>query len=796
MNKIFLVIAFSWISLMAWTQNIQVVDSESGKGVEKVFIYNKKRNITTETDVRGYFDISLFGSSKQLILKRYGYKEKKVALKSFNEKIILLEPMFIGLEKVVISANKWESNIAEVPNKITALSAKEITYNNPQTMADVMASSGKLFVQKSQMGGGSPMIRGFAANSILLVLDGVRMNNLIYRSGNLQNIITVDANAIESAEVVFGPGSMIYGSDALGGVIDMHTQSPRITGKQNHLSVNALVRYASANHEKTAHVDMNYERGRWGFLTSLSFTDFDDLRMGSHQHDDYQRGIYSHRINGQDTVMQNSQPNLQKQTAYHQFNMMQKVRFRVDDQLNFNYQLMFSNSSDIPRYDRLIQKKGGQLKYATWYYGPQLFLMNSFRMDYTNPTLFFDKLRVNIAHQNLEESRHDRKFGKDFLRSRTERVNTYNLYVDIEKSINEHSFLFYGLEFVANTLTSQGIKKNIITQEEKAIAPRYPDGDNYYQTLGAYVLYKNNLSSHVTLQAGVRYSHINMYSSFGNVNFYQLPFHTITLNTGSTTGNIGMVFRTQHQWSFHLNASSGFRAPNVDDMAKVFDSEPGNVVVPNTNLKPEYAYSTDFTIKKDVGKGSVEATVFYTYLDDAMVRRDFVFNGSDSIMYDGTMSKVSALVNAGHANIYGGSFYGKVLLYPNIMAYGNITFTKGKDDQKNTLRHVAPTFLNAGVSYFTNRLKTDLYVNYNAAIKYEDLALSERKKFHIYALDEHQQPYSPSWWTLNLKSSYQINTFLSVQLGVENILDVRYRPYSSGMVAAGRNFIFSLRSKF
>ena len=133
----------------------------------------------------------------------------------------------LSLTEVVVSVNKWEQKLNEVPNKITKVNKTEILRNNPQTAADLLNQTGTVFIQKSQLGGGSPMIRGFATNRILLVIDGVRMNNAIYRSGNLQNIISIDALGTQTAEVNIGPGSLIYGSDAIGGVMDFHTLNAR-----------------------------------------------------------------------------------------------------------------------------------------------------------------------------------------------------------------------------------------------------------------------------------------------------------------------------------------------------------------------------------------------------------------------------------------------------------------------------------------------------------------------------------------------------------------------------------------
>ena len=106
-----------------------------------------------------------------------------------------------NLSPVSVYYNRWKRKINEVPNRITKFYFKQQRLQNPQTMADAIGVTGKVFIQKSQMGGGSPMIRGFATNRVLMVVDGVRMNNAIYRSGNLQNIISFDPLAGKYAVV-------------------------------------------------------------------------------------------------------------------------------------------------------------------------------------------------------------------------------------------------------------------------------------------------------------------------------------------------------------------------------------------------------------------------------------------------------------------------------------------------------------------------------------------------------------------------------------------------------------------
>jgi len=183
-------------------------------------------------------------------------------------------------------------------------------------------------------------------------------------------------------------------------------------------------------------------------------------------------------------------------------------------------------------------------------------------------------------------------------------------------------------------------------------------------------------------------------------------------------------------------------------------------------------------------------------LKNAMVRRDFTFNGQDSIMYDGELSGVQALVNADEATVYGVQFG----LYADIIKYlsfkTNLTYTKGEDLDGIPLRHVAPLFGSTHLIFKAEKIKADLYANYNGEISNENLEPSEQSKTYMYAADSNGNPYSPAWFNLNFKTSYQINKFLQVNAGIENIIDERYRPYSSGIVASGRNFIFGLRGSF
>lgn len=784
-----------------YAQSIEVLDAATLQPLEGVSIYNQEQQ-SVVTNARGKANLTIFAENDTLYFRYYGYDNKKI-LKSEAAGMILLSEKVFETQQVVVSANKWEQDKKEIPNEIVKVSQKEIAFNNPQTSADLLGQTGQVYIQKSQMGGGSPMFRGFNANSVLIVVDGVRMNNAIYRSGNLQNIISLDASAMEEVEVIFGPGSVMYGSDALGGVMDFHTKKARFATENNLLvSGSGFVRYATANQEKTANLTLNIAGRRLASLTTFTFTDFDDLRVGDVRPDGeaYQdwgkRLEYVERINGKDSILTNSNPLIQKQSGYSQWNLMQKFTYQISDDLQAEYALHYTSSSDIPRYDRLVQKRDGKLRFAEWYYGRQLWVMNYGKLTWYAKNKAFDAMRLIVSNQQVEESRHNRTRARDWLASRTEKVSMTSFNLDFDKDFNndkKHQ-LFYGLDFNYNDVTSTGIEKNIVSNEERPVDSRYPDGGSTMTMAAAYLNYKWNISNKLTATAGTRYTHIMTKGKFESKEFFDFPFDEASVNTGAFNGSLGLAFRPTTSWQINVNLSSGFRAPNVDDIGKVFESAPGSVVVPNPNLSPAYTYNAELGISKTLAnRVRISATGYYTILNDAMVLRSSTFNGQDSIVYDGVMSKVVSYQNTDIGYIYGVSAQAEAAITDQLKFESTFNYVYGFDDVAEIrLPDTPPAFGLVSLKYQKKRFRVEGFVNYQLeSVPFDEMSPEDQGDTVFYPED-----FIPSWWTLNLRSSYQINKTFSANLSVENILDHYYQSYGSGIGGAGRNFIFALRANF
>lgn len=705
------------------------------------------------------------------------------------------------LEVVIISVNKWEQKLNEVPNKIVKINKGDVLKNNPQTSADLLGQSGSVFIQKSQLGGGSPMIRGFATNRVLLVVDGVRMNNAIYRSGNLQNVISVDALSIETAEVIFGPGSLIYGSDAIGGVMDFHTLEPRFSKDSKTLVKGSLLgRYSSANKEKTFHADINIGWNKWSLLSSFSNSNFDDLKMGKNGgQDSYLRPEHVERINNIDSIRKNSDPRIQLFSGYNQVNFLQKIRFNPNQYWDLQYSFIYANTGDAPRYDRLIQYRNGALRFAEWHYGPMIWKMHSLQVLHSKKSKLSDETRLTMAYQDYEESRIDRTRKNDNRNIQTELVDAFSVNFDASKTSGKGS-IYYGLEYVHNKVGSLGKRININSGITTATVSRYPDGSTW-NTVGIYGSYKINLTPKITVTTGLRYSFNTLNARF-DTTFIKFPYMKAELKEEALTGNTGLVFRPAEGWQFNSNISTGYRMPNVDDIGKLFESAPGNITVPNPELGAEYAWNFEVGIIKTIpDKFRIELSAFHTILDNAIVRRPATFNGRDSIIFDAVLSQVESLQNVAKATVNG--FQASLLFYFakrfSVQSYANWISGKETDDEKNEqvpLRHAPPFYGSTLLRFREKKISAELNVQYNSQVRNEDLATSEQGKKDIYAKDANGKPYSPGWYSINLKGAYQLSKNLLVTAGWENMTNQRYRPYSSGIVAAGSNLIFSVRISF
>lgn len=805
MNNIkYTLLVFFMSSFLGYAQEIQVLDKTTQQAIPGVKFSAVFPKINVLSDQNGKIDVRIFEKADSVSVQFWTYKTQIIAFKDLKSMSkIELEADLVSISEVIVTANRWEEDKLHVPNRINKLDFKSVELQNPQTAADLLESSGYAFVQKSQLAGGSPQLRGFGTNKVMIVVDGVRMNNAIFRAGNLQNVISLDANSLEGTEILFGPGAVMYGSDAIGGVMDFKTLSAQFSKKpgENYVKGHVMGRYSTANQERTKGFHFNYGLQKWAFLTSATFSQYGDLRAGSNGNSHFLRPSYQKTISGKDSTFVNDDPSLQLNSGFSQYNVIQKIRFAPSKNWNIDYAFNYSETSNAARYDRLIidNNKDGNLDYAEWFYGPQRWMMNSLNIVNRSKNKLYDQMRLTLALQNYEESRHDRKFNNAKLRNQTEGVRAYSANLDFDKKISDKLTVFYGGEAIVNQVSSKANRVNVFTLQEEDVNTRYPTGSTW-QAYGIYANARYALSTKWNLNAGVRYSHFFMQADF-DTSAFVLPFTTAKNSNGALNGSLGLVFNPNERTQVYANVSTGFRAPNIDDIGKVFESEPGSVVVPNVNLKPEYAYNAELGfVKSFKNRLKLDGAAYYTYLNNALARRNFQFNGNDSIVYDGVLSQVQAIQNITNAYVYGVQGGFTLAILKGLSLKSTINWQIGKEQSEDSLilypkSHVAPLFGRTTLSYERRKFRTDFYVVYNGQMNAEDLPLNDRND-PIFAQDQNGNSFTPSWMTLNLKFAYYASKNVVFTAGVENITDQLYRSFGSGISSPGRNFIFSVKGIF
>lgn len=846
----------------AYDYVVTVLD-EKGQPMFGVNVFtNDQQKVATTTDENGKATLTDVDNKEEVNFTFIGYVNLKLPFYEIRRKngIIRMVRSATELAEVVVIGRR-DDMPAQVPYTYAKIDKKDIAFFESQTTADALWNTAGVFVQKTQMGGGSPVLRGFEANRVLLVVDGVRMNTAAYRSGHLQNSITVDNAMLERTEVIFGPGSLLYGSDAMGGVIHFRSKEPKLAldDRAQAIESSFYTRFSSANEEKSIHADVNYGKKTWASMTSLTYTDYNDLRSGNNRPEGYEdfgkRLYFVRRVGNTDQIIQNvledgkENYNVQIGTAYGQIDFMQKIKFQPSR--NFYTVLNFqqSTSTDVPRYDYLTELTNANdptsFRYAEWFYGPQRRLMASLKSGISKPTALYDRLIIIGAFQRTHENRLQRNLHKSQRIFQLENVYAYSLTADFDKNLSDsgRSKFMYGIDLNHNDLKSESGRVKITDESiTRNALSRYPI-DNDMTMLASYVNYHaNTADSSLSFTAGLRYTWVHLLSVYSRTdttttwpNFYYSP--GAEAKNGDLTWSAGGTWRPAVGTEIRVMGSKAFRSPNVDDFSQ-FRPRQGYISIPNPDLKPERSYNGELSISQEIGQNQewlrmkAGVTGYYTYVQGLMTRRaQSLPNGSNIVTVDGFDYETRAMVNARHGIIKGVSGEVQARFGQNWSLETNLSFTDGrayfdvKDDDGVVifdtlapLDHIPPVHGFTSLTFQTKKLKISAVARYHAAKTIEKYGVSDVKlngdgepvftlsgtednlEYSYWSINPESgkvvQDGTLAWATYNVYASWNLSKIFTLNFAVENITDLHYRPFASGVSAAGRNFITSLRVNF
>ena len=764
---VFILVLFSF-SMSA--QEVFILDSISRSPVENVNLFNK--NAGGSSNNYGMVDLRHFNKNDTIEIKHISYYNKKIVKSKIGD-IILLSPKMKVLPTInFIEEKKFilDEDVILICSTV-AQSRKAVS----KSTSKLLESNAGITIQESQSGGGSPNYRGMEANRLLLVVDGVPINNTIYRSGHLQSTATINPYFIDKINLVAGPASVAYGNGAMGGALLFYTKT------NTNITTNNFYfhqQYESATNGVFLNFLAEYHYKKVVFTSGFSVKKLGNLKMGSNRAHDYANW-------GAESV--STRGNEQLFTAYKQADFMHKTHYKINDFSTLLFNTQYALSSDINRFDKLNDIKENTSKYANWYYGPQGRFLQSVKHSYFKATTLFDALSTLLAYQDVSESRHKQKTWDELLSNRYENVKIYDFALDFKKGIKLIN-LTYGIGSRLQKVDSKAnnTNKNNI---EFYNTTRYPDGGSIVKDYFAYSQIKIPLTKKADFKVGIRLNNNLLNAKFMDTTIF--TFAEVNNSNASFIKSATFMFKATDKSTLSASYYGGFRNPNIDDIGKIFSKNDADVIIPNENLEPEYADNFELVFKFDKKKLHVETALFYTFISNAIKREYGTLNGIDSITYDGELMRVQMNKNIESATIKGVNLSG--VYYPNkhLSFTANYNYLIGRTANDKALAHIPPINLKLSAKYIFKKHEIEFYTNYNAIKKAEDYDESGVDNFEEATIDG-----TPMWYTLNMSYSRKINSNFILSYGVENILDRHYKAFGSGISASGRNFVVSLHANF
>lgn len=678
--------------------------------------------------------------------KVYSIEEKKEASG---------EKKYIVLPEVVITATRINQMLFDVSKPGSLISNGDDEMQKALMMNETLDETPGVLLQKTTQGHGTPIIRGFIGRENLVLLDGIRLNNSTLRSGPVQYMNTVDNFLVDKIEIIRGPGSALYGSDALGGVVNIIGKNP---SSQNIIGVRSISRVDSASNGVATRLELDGKLDKISYLFGGTYKNISNLRAG----DDF--GVLT-------------------PTGFNEQDADAKIIYNPSKEsaLSLNYQ--FTRQNEVPRYDsykgsRMFTGAGTYQKYL---YDPQERHLGWLKFEQQNLCSWIDSLSMTASFHRQLEGRALQKVAKTVITEYSDRVDTIGFAPQLTTKIDNHR-LVYGFEYYNDYVESRYWDHSTITdvRTENALNSTFPDGSRY-NTAGIFLADEWQLSDALKLAPEIRYSRMEYASTIrGNPSVREL--------TGifqNVTGNFGLTYKMLNGVNLCGNISQGFRAPNLDDLVTLRVENQG-VDVPNYDIRPEKNTNIEAGIKCELDKLSWSAFYYFSDVIDRIERKPGTYNGATTLNGIPVYQKS----NIGKAQTQGIELNGRLFLDEllHFSVAGNLTWTEGENlVDAEPLSRIPPLNGLLSVRYEVAGWGLEAYTRF-ADIQNR---LSTRDK-----TDTRIDPNgTASWYTLNIRGNIKISDALRITAGMENILDRGYRIHSSGVDAAGRNLFLSVEAK-
>ncbi len=655
----------------------------------------------------------------------------------------VLSPKLYHFDEVVVTASRSEELSFEQPQAILAVRRDEIDYYQPTTTAEILRNQTGVEIQKTSHSGGAPIIRGMFGKRVLILADGIRLNNTTYRTGTNPYLNTIPQIGVYRLELLEGPSSIMYGSDALGGVINAITK-PKPDYFQR-LSLNSS--YSSADNGITFGYRSANSVGEGRLSLAFQKSDIGDLKGGG---------------------------DVGKQAPSGWTDLEGCLYFEhpLGDNFDIESALQAYKAEDIPRYDRYI---GG--KYDFYLYDPRERYLGFVRLN--NSSLFgMDENSFTVSYQKQREGRRYSKSGSSETTHQDVDVKTLHADFNSRKYWNTAAITTVGAELYSDKVDSW--RQEIIEDSTIVSAtPPVPDGSEYFAS-GVYLLHQWQPFERLSLRHGLRYSHFHVRAKL------ESPYGILDENYADISFSTGAVIEVSRSINLVSNISSGFRAPNIDDLTK-FEISAAGREVPSPDLIAEHSNQLDIGLKWLSQYTEGELFLWGAILTDFINREAGSYNGLPFWDENGNGEKdpdedlILVKVNSDKFYMSGAQLHTEVRFSESFSTSAGFSYTWGEDADTGEPMSKIPPFMGRFALIYEKDFidRAELFARF--ASRQDRLSNLDKEDSRI------NPDGTPSWATLNFQSKTRLNQSLKIICGIENIFDTAYKRHASGIYSPGIN---------
>jgi hemoglobin/transferrin/lactoferrin receptor protein len=743
--RLVIVIGCFLLAQLGWSQVIHgvVLDKKSNQPVHDVHVQWINTSFGTVTNQEGNFELRSVNGANTIRVSAVGYATQDVKLEDSETSLtVILEPSVLLLnQEVMITANRQENLIINIPQSVTVLSNEQLIKNAPRTTPEALMNQSGIWVQKTNHGGGSPIIRGLVGNQVLVLVDGIRLNNSTYRYGPNQYLNTIDPGSIERIEAVRGSGSVLYGSDALGGVINVLSKTPSFSMAQPQITGSIMGKWMSGEMEQSGRAEIEIATKQIAFLGGFSERHFGDLVAGGNL------GTLS-------------------PTAYNERAGDAKMLIRTGSSGLLTAAYQYVAQRDVPRYDQVAL--GG---YSFYNFDPQSRQLGYLKWETNTRKPWMQSIRLTTSFSRTVEGVTSQKVNSSTLKKNYDEVNTISFIAEVVSNPVRQWNAQSGIEYYYDLVASEAKESNATTNAETMLRGSYADGS----TASNLAFYTNHqLDWHkFQFSGGLRFNTVQ-------VSVEDATFGNQKINPTAWVGNLGMMYAVTPAIHAVLTSNTGFRAPNVDDMSKFGAVEANVFEIPTSDLSPEKSFTIETGFKFNAKKFSGALIAYQIQLNDLIDRTATTYEGSST--YEG--KNVYQKRNVGKALIKGIEAEGELSILPRFSLTGNFTYTHGENRTKQEpMRRIPPLFGQVGLRYQNKQgwwLKGEL----TTASEQDRLAAGDKSDVRI--ASRLVDGVMPGWNCWNIYAGYQYKS-IRLQASLQNMFDSAYRMYASGVDAYGRN---------